>query len=562
MTDANTFSKKSAELFADVLQPADLDELASLPATRRALFVLQRSQLTESEIAKRLAKFSNLETVAEISLAKNPTEILPMRIINEYECLPCSDGRLAVSWPPSADMPAWISALTGRRPNWAVAPANAVAKAFADTFGVGAESLEGGNAEDFSDAVEADAREDENAAIIKFVNELVARAVNDRATDIHIEPQKHSLNIRLRIDGNLVPLKLPENLARFKDAVVSRIKIMARLNISEKRRPQDGRITFASRNGDEIDIRVSSLPTLFGESVSLRLLSQKSQSVTIDDLGFLPDDAAKIAAPLARPYGIILVTGPTGSGKSTTLTAFIRRLRSPEIRIVTVEDPVEYEVEGVNQTQVHPEIGLTFSSVLRSVLRQDPDVIMVGEIRDRETADIAVRASLTGHLVLSTLHTNDAAGALTRLVDMGIEPFLIASSVEMILAQRLVRRLCGCAVRAEIRAESLEKNLAALGLPPSESRFAELVKAPHGCDKCRGIGYFGRTGIFEVLVADDEIHSMIVERAPAMEIAKTARAKGMRTLCGCGWELVKRGATSLEEIMYYANPTESENGAI
>ena len=223
---------------------------------------------------------------------------------------------------------------------------------------------------------------------------------------------------------------------------------------------------------------------------------------------------------------------------------------------------MEYEVDGVNQTQVHPEIGLTFSSVLRSVLRQDPDVIMVGEIRDRETADIAIRASLTGHLVLSTLHTNDAAGALTRLVDMGIEPFLIASSVEMILAQRLVRRLCRCAVRADIPRGVLANSLAALGVREDESRFAELVKRPEGCDKCRGIGYFGRIGIVEVLLCDDEIRAMISSRATARDIAELAKSRGMRTLCECGWELVKRGSTSLEEIMYYATQSEGNNARI
>ncbi len=554
--------QKALSEFADVLSPNDLEELAKLHEPRRAAFILEKGSLTETEIAQRLSKISGVEVVETFAIAANPTDILPIRIINEYECLPCSDGKFALSWPPNADMSKWISVLTGKTAHWVIAPTNAVAKAMSDTFGVGAESLEGKDADEFSDIDDSDAQEDENAAIIKFVNELITRAKSDRATDIHIEPQKTSLNIRFRIDGNLVPLKLPENLTRFKDAIISRIKIMSRLNISEKRRPQDGRIAFTSKEGEEIDIRVSSLPTLYGESVSLRLLSQKSQPVTIEDLGFMSEDVAKIAAPLARPHGIILVTGPTGSGKSTTLTAFIRRLRSPEIRIITVEDPVEYEVEGVNQTQVQPEIGLTFSSVLRSVLRQDPDVIMVGEIRDRETADIAIRASLTGHLVLSTLHTNDAAGALTRLIDMEIEPFLIASSVEMILAQRLVRRLCQCAVHADISEEVLKRSLSALDVPTEESRFANLVKKPFGCDKCRGIGYFGRVGIFEILLANDEIHSLIVSRATAQDIRKVAEKHGMRSLQGCGWELVKRGATSMEEIMYYANLAEEKNGRI
>ncbi len=550
------------EIFSDTLEPDAIAELRETDASKRAAFILERGRLTESEIARRLAEFSGIREGKAPTPAKNPTERVPLRIISEYACMPCDDGALAVSWPPSPDASKWIAAITGKKPEWKIVPTNALDAALSEAFGVGAESFDGDSDDDFSDIDDADAQEDENAAVIKFVNELVARAKSDRATDIHIEPQKNALAIRFRIDGNLVPLKLPETVSRFKDAVVSRIKIMARLNISEKRRPQDGRITFATKDGGEIDIRVSSLPTIFGESVSLRLLSQKSRPVTIEDLGFMPDDAAKIAVPLSRPHGIILVTGPTGSGKSTTLTAFIRRLRAPEIRIITVEDPVEYEVEGVNQTQVHPEIGLTFSSVLRSVLRQDPDVIMVGEIRDRETADIAIRASLTGHLVLSTLHTNDAAGALTRLVDMGIEPFLIASSVEMILAQRLVRRLCRCAVRADIPRGVLANSLAALGVREDESRFAELVKRPEGCDKCRGIGYFGRIGIFEVLLCDDEIRAMISSRATARDIAELAKSRGMRTLCECGWELVKRGSTSLEEIMCYATQSEGNNARI
>ncbi len=551
-------TKKAIELFSDALSPNDLEELSKIQAQRRAGFILEKSSLTENEIAKRLAKTCGLEIATKLEVAKSPTDIAPMRIINEYECLPCEDGSLAVSWIPSDDMINWVRAITGKNPIWKIAPTNALEKKMSDSFGVGAESLGDKDVDDFSDIDDGDTQENENAVIIKFVNELIVRAKNDRATDIHIEPQKNSLNIRFRIDGNLVPLKLPENLAKFKDAIISRIKIMSRLNISEKRRPQDGRIAFNTK-GEELDIRVSSLPTLYGESVSLRLLTQKSRPTTIEDLGFTPEDIAKISQPLARPHGIILVTGPTGSGKSTTLTAFIRRLRSPEIRIITVEDPVEYEVEGVNQTQVHPEIGLTFSAVLRSVLRQDPDVIMVGEIRDRETADIAIRASLTGHLVLSTLHTNDAAGALTRLTDMEIEPFLIASSVEMILAQRLVRRLCHCSQFASISQKSLEENLRSLNIPIEESRFANLIKHPVGCDRCKSIGYFGRIGIFEILLTNDEIHSLIVARATAKEIREAAEKHGMRTLQKSGWELVKKGETSLEEIMHYANLTENTN---
>lgn len=536
--------------------PDEIETLKKTDPPKRAMFILEHSNMTESEIARTLSELSGFGMVEDFDTAENAQGLLPLRLINEYQCLPTKEGDIAVSWPPSLDMNKWVVALTEKIPSWKIAPVSLISEKIAESFGVGADSLSENDVADFSNIDDNNIEEDENAAIIRFVNEIITRALSDRATDIHIEPQRDSLVIRYRIDGNLVPLKLPENLQKFKDAIISRIKIMSRLNISEKRRPQDGRITFNAKGGEEIDIRVSSLPTLYGESVSLRLLSQKSQPVTIEDLGFLPEDAAKIAKPLARPHGIILVTGPTGSGKSTTLTAFIRRLRSPEIRIITVEDPVEYEVEGVNQTQVHPEIGLTFSSVLRSVLRQDPDVIMVGEIRDRETADIAIRASLTGHLVLSTLHTNDAAGALTRLTDMDIEPFLIASSVEMILAQRLVRRLCSCAKPANLDRAYVESCLVSLGLPAGEIQHLGNIRSPGGCDKCRGIGYFGRVGIFEILLSNEDIHAAIIARQSAQEIRKVAERHGMRSLQECGWELVKRGITGLDEVMYYANIVE------
>jgi general secretion pathway protein E len=299
---------------------------------------------------------------------------------------------------------------------------------------------------------------------------------------------------------------------------------------------------------------------MYAESISLRLLNEKSQPLSVRELGLLPDDEDKVNQALARPHGIILVTGPTGAGKSTSLTAFLRKINHPERRIITVEDPIEYEVPGVNQTQIHHEIGLDFATALRHILRQDPDVIMVGEIRDRETADIGIRASLTGHLVLSTLHTNDAPGALTRLIDMDIEPFLIASSVEMIIAQRLVRRLCPhCAEPVEFNKDILRSQLLSLGIDVSEVANAHLIRKAAGCDRCGGRGYRGRVGIFEVLVVSEEIHGLIVEKASARIIRETALAQGMRSLQKCGWEQIKRGLTSLPDIMRYAEMAKEEN---
>ena len=395
--------------------------------------------------------------------------------------------------------------------------------------------------------------EDQNAAIIRFVNEVVQRAIVDRATDIHFEPHKETLQIRYRIDGQLVPVRVPDNLRSFQDAIISRIKIMAAINISEKRRPQGGRITFTHGQSD-LDIRVSTLPTLYGESISLRLLNEKSQPLSMRELGLVSSEEKKLVAILEKPHGIVLVTGPTGSGKSTSLTAFIRRIHKPERRIMTVEDPVEYEVSGINQTQVNSEIGFTFSSALREILRQDPDVIMVGEIRDRETADIAIRASLTGHLVLSTLHTNDAPGAITRLIDMEIEPFLIASSVEMVMAQRLVRRLCGnCAERSIISEEDLRATLSLLEVDTSEVIHFEQVLSANGCSECQNLGYRGRVGIFELMRMSDDLHGLIINSASAPEIRGVAMSEGMTSLQSSGWAQVKRGLTSLEEVVRYAD---------
>jgi type II secretory ATPase GspE/PulE/Tfp pilus assembly ATPase PilB-like protein len=553
---------------ADWLAQLDDEKQASLRDTPLADRIRRLADLTSStpvDVLKRLCELSKLPQHAEIKVIAEPTKVLPLRIIHEYQTLPIESDNLAPDeialvtvWPPEPHWDNWIRAVTGKRPKWSLGPAEIIAKMITENFGVGSGSLDDSDLSGIEDQKDEE-EEDENAAIIKFVNEVVSKAVQDRATDIHFEPGKDVLVIRYRIDGNLVPIRVPDNLVRVQSAIIARIKIMARLNISERRRPQDGRIAFSSGQ-DEIDIRVSTLPTLYGESVSLRLLSQKSQPLSIEELGFLPEDVVKMTPALKRPHGIILVTGPTGSGKSTTLTAFIRQIRSPELRIITVEDPVEYEVPGINQTQVHSEIGLTFATALRSVLRQDPDVVMVGEIRDRETADIAIRASLTGHLVLSTLHTNDAAGALTRLIDMGLEPFLIASSVEMILAQRLVRRLCPvCKAPSDDARAFVSGSLITLKMPASEISHIGDLRKPVGCENCRGLGYRGRIAMAEILQVGEGVHDLILKRASAHEIRNFAVLHGMRTLQSCGWELAKRGLTSLTEVMEYAEMMDNEN---
>ena len=460
---------------------------------------------------------------------------------------------LLTVWPPTERMAKWVFAVSGMKPIWYLGLPENINHAITENFGIGADSLDESDLDLDGEEEKQDDLEDQNAAIIRFVNEVILKAIVDRATDIHFEPHKETLQIRYRIDGQLVPVRVPDNLRSFQDAIISRIKIMGGINISEKRRPQGGRITFSHGQSD-LDIRVSTLPTLYGESISLRLLNEKSQPLSMQELGLLGKDEKNIVSILEKPHGIVLVTGPTGSGKSTSLTAFIRRIHKPERRIMTVEDPVEYEVAGINQTQVNSKIGFTFASALREILRQDPDVIMVGEIRDRETADIAIRASLTGHLVLSTLHTNDAPGAITRLVDMEIEPFLIASSVEMVIAQRLVRRLCPkCATPAMMKDSELLASLALLGVNADESVHANKVLSAVGCTHCQNLGYRGRVGIFELMRMSDAIHSMVIKNASAPDIREIALEEGMSTLQETGWAQIKRGFTTFEEVIRYAD---------
>lgn len=545
--------------FLQGIEPDQRQLLHDTPRQNRLPLLSQMMRLTESETLSALAKQAQLKVREEFELPENAAELLPLRLMHEYQCLPIlsdhpTEGslELVTVWPPSADMSEWVLAVSGKQPVWYLGPVNRISDTITQRYGVGADSLSDSDIATEDSGRLEEVEEDENAALIRFVNEVIAKAIDDRATDIHFEPLKESLQIRYRIDGELVPIRVPDNLIRFQGAIISRLKIMAKLNISEKRRPQDGRIVFKGK-GNELDIRISTMPTMYGESVSLRLLNQKNQPLSMEELGMLKADQKRIKRVLDLPYGIILVTGPTGSGKSTSLSAFIRQINSPGRRIITVEDPVEYEVDGVNQTQVHSEIGFTFASALRHILRQDPDVIMVGEIRDSETADIAIRAALTGHLVLSTLHTNDAPGALTRLIDMEIEPFLIASAVELILAQRLVRRLCPkCATPANYSATYLRECLDALNLDPTPERLQARILEPVGCEACRGLGYRGRVGIFEILRVDDSIHELIVHKSSARDIRTEALKFGMTTLQMSGWDQLALGRTSLNEIMRYS----------
>ncbi len=431
---------------------------------------------------------------------------------------------------------------------FALAPRAEIEKSLKKYYGVGAETLDEMGEEiplDLELATDKEITEgDQEASVIKFVNQVIWEAFKDRATDIHLEPQEDELRIRYRIDGILHQTPMPPQLKRFQAAIISRIKVMSGMNISEKRLPQDGRINVRIK-GEEIDIRVSTVPTVYGESVSLRLLSRGKIFLSLDKLGFSPNDETAIREIIVKPHGILLVTGPTGSGKSTSLYAMLSSINSIQKRIITIEEPVEYELKGINQIAVRPEIGLTFAMGLRHILRQDPNVIMVGEIRDLETAEIAIRAALTGHLVFSTLHTNDAPSAFTRLIDMGIEPFLVASSVEAIMAQRLVRTICPvCKTEQPVERSYLKK----IGFP---AHLVDTTKFMHGvgCESCRQLGYQGRLAIYELLVLNEALRPMVLSRAASSTIAQRAIEQGMRTLRDDGWNKVRNGITTIEEVL-------------
>ncbi|RMD52313.1 MAG: type II secretion system protein GspE, partial [Nitrospirae bacterium] len=375
------------------------------------------------------------------------------------------------------------------------------------------------------------------APIIKLVNLIISRAIESRASDIHIEPFEDELKVRYRIDGVLHDIETtPSNL---KAAIISRIKIMAKLNIAERRLPQDGQIKL--KKGDkEIDFRVSTIPTIHGESVVLRILDKESVPVELEKFGFSQEILEAFCRLIELPHGIILVTGPTGSGKTTTLYGALNRINSPEKKIITVEDPVEYHLKGINQIQVKPKIGLNFANTLRHIVRQDPDVIMIGEIRDLETAEIAIQSALTGHLVFSTLHTNDAPSSITRLIDMGVESFLLSSTLIGVMAQRLVRVICpDCKV--------LDEDSSPLICSITGERFKQYRGL--GCEKCAETGFRGRTGIFELLPIDDDIRELILSKADASQLMKRAREKGMRTLIEDGMRKVKAGITTMSEVL-------------
>jgi type IV pilus assembly protein PilB len=528
--------------------------LAEQPRSGTALgrLLVERGLVSESDLARALARQMGVDHVdlAEYPIEPGVVGLIPESLARRYQALPIGwdEGRLVLAMVDPTNVFAIddIGTITHRESKVVVVTRPQLAEAIerlhrldvevGTVAEIAAEELRA--AEDLADVREVV----EDAPIVRFVSLLITQAVQDRASDIHVEPTESELRIRFRVDGVLhEAMHSPKSI---QGGVISRLKVMSDINIAERRVPQDGRMSV-NVGGRAIDLRVATLPTVYGEKVVMRILDKSQSRLDLSQLGFLPDSLARYESCFRKPYGTVLVTGPTGSGKSTTLYATLNVLNSPDRNIITVEDPVEYRLSGISQVQIHPKAGLTFASALRSILRADPDVILVGEIRDRETAVIAIESALTGHLVLSTLHTNDAASTPMRLIEMGVEPFLVTSALDCVLAQRLARRLCE---RCREPYQPSPGELAEARWPTSELSERPTLFRPVGCTHCGRTGYRGRLAFHEVMVLTEEIERMIVERFTSDDVRKAAVAQGMLTLAEDGLHKVAGGLTSLEEV--------------
>ncbi len=516
--------------------------------------LLDQGKVTEAQVASARAANAGLPFVelADYPVDRTAVALVPAALCKRHEVLPISvaGDSILVAMADPGDVFALddIRAATRMRVN-AVVVEREDLRAAMDRF-----LRADGELSDLTSVLEeegkpstdvvlaSDAIEDD-APIVRFVNLLISQAIQDRASDIHIEPGEHDLGVRYRIDGVLHEMqRAPKNI---QNGVISRLKIMSDIDIAERRKPQDGRMSV-SHGGRKIDLRVATLPTVWGEKVVMRILDNSSSQMALSDLNLLDRNLDAYQRSFTKPYGMILVTGPTGSGKSTTLYTTLHAVSKPEINVITVEDPVEYRMAGVNQVQVNPKAGLTFASALRSILRSDPDVVLLGEIRDHETAQIAIEAALTGHLVLSTLHTNDAPSAVTRLTEMEIEPFLVGSALDCVVAQRLARRLCE---RCREPYQADRNDLVNLRIGFNPELPAPTLFRPVGCTSCSNTGYRGRIAIHEVMLVTEEIERLAVNRASSAEIGRTARDQGMLTLREDGWAKAQLGFTSVEEIL-------------
>ncbi len=523
--------------------------------------------VNENDFYKVLSQQSGVEFIKLRSVKIDPAVIekIPAKFACHYELIPIeiTDDQITVAMTNPLDIHTIddIKLLLKKEIKAVLASKTEVLEAIKKYYGVGAETIEK-MAPDSDGAqpqasVQAQDTQDmdvgaEDASIIKFVNQILVEAYRDRATDVHIEPYEGELAVRYRIDGVLHETKVPPSIKNFQSAIISRIKIMANLDIAERRLPQDGRIKIRV-GAEEVDLRVSILPTPFGESVVIRILSTNVR-FGMESLGLLKKDLDILERMIKIPHGIIFVTGPTGSGKTTTLYAALSKINTADKKIITIEDPIEYQLKGITQIQVQPKINLTFANALRSMLRHDPDVMMVGEVRDYETAEITIRVALTGHLVFSTIHTNDAAGGVTRLIDMGVEPFLVSSAVECFIAQRLVRVICSKCKRVVKPDKELLKELGVSSHNLSKVKIYE----GKGCEVCRFTGYKGRTAIYEILVMNEPIRELVLKRSSSDQIKSKAVALGMRTLRQDGWEKIMAGITTPSEVIRVTQKEELE----
>jgi type II secretion system protein E len=532
------------------------------PQERIDQILVRMGFVEERDVLEALGEQMSIAVVdlAQITIDRDLLKLMPTRLVHKRGLIPIEKTadtlRVATADPYDYTAIDELRMLTGLKVDPVLASATEIQRLIRQHFGVGGSTIdemiedqpEDEDVELLSDSVDENGdlvEMAQEATVVRLVNEILTEAIRDKASDIHIEPYEHTLKIRYRIDGVLQNTALPPKIERFQAAIISRIKIMSNLNIAEKRLPQDG--GFKARiHGREIDFRVSIIPTGYGEAVVMRILDRQSINLSLQQLGMGSDVLTEFERLIRMPHGIVLVTGPTGSGKTTTLYAALHTIVCDEIKILTIEDPIEYYLDGINQVQTSEKIGLNFARALRSFLRHDPDVILVGEIRDRETAEVAINASLTGHLVFSTLHTNDSSGATTRLLDMGVEPFLVSSSVEGILAQRLVRTICPhCKEAYEPDREALPQDF--------KIEKGQVLYRGIGCRECRQVGYRGRIGIYELLMMNDEIRELVVQRGSAGRIRHVGLNNGLKLLRQDGWDKVLAGHTTCEEVLRVTN---------
>jgi type II secretion system protein E len=551
-----------------LLTPDQLDEFSrelktNAPAGQQDLegLLISKGFISEESLLRAYGEYLNIPYIelSQFQIEPQAVSFIPAKFSRNNKLIAikkdASGLSVALRNPFDVHLIDELKILTKLNINPVLSKADDILSAIQSHYGVGAETVEKLVKDSQVNLLAAEIRElkpaqdleemANDASIIHFVNQLLLEAYERRATDIHIEPFENKLRIRYRIDGVLHEAKTPRQIKQLQLAIISRLKIMANLNIAEKRRSQDGRCKIRIKN-EEVDLRLSTFPTLFGEGVSIRLLSKRSLLLGIEQLGFSRPAFKRLEALLKKPNGIILVTGPTGCGKTTTLYACLSYLNNAKVNIITLEDPVEYQLEGINQIQINPRADLTFASGLRSILRQDPDIIMVGEVRDLETAGIAIRSALTGHLILSTLHTNGALATITRLLDLGIEPYLIANTLKVVIAQRLVRLICHKCKQKYTPAQEL---LEAIGIGSQKPDTAVTFFRGAGCEHCNNTGYKGRTGIYELLVMSEKMGSLITAGASEEELSKQAKAEGMKTLREDGLDKITKGLTTIEEVL-------------